>query len=47
MILKEPTVLQVVFDDDVGDSVKDEVNVGRVCGAGKVCVDLLLVPATI
>lgn len=39
--LKEPAVLQVVFDDDISDGVKDELHILGVCGAGEVCVDLL------
>lgn len=39
--LEEPTILQVVFDDDVGDSVENELHVLRVRGAGEVRVNLL------
>lgn len=37
----EPTLLEVVFDDDVGDGVEDELDVLGVGGAGEVGVDLL------
>ena len=40
---KEAAVFEVVFDDDVGDGVEDELDVGGVGGARKVRVDLLLV----
>jgi len=38
---EEPAVLQVVFDDDVGDGVEDKLHVLGVGGAGEVGVDLL------
>ncbi len=40
-VLEEPTVLQVVFDDDVGDGVENELHVLRICGTGEVRVNLL------
>lgn len=43
LVLEEAAVFEVVSDDDIGDGVKDELDVGGVCGAGEVCVDLLLV----
>lgn len=39
--LEEPTILQVVFDDDVSDSVENELHVLGVCGTGEVRVNLL------
>lgn len=41
LVLEEPTVLKVVFDDDVSDCVKDELHVLGIGGAGEVGVDLL------
>lgn len=41
--LEKTAVLQVVFNDDVSDSIKDKLHVLRVSGARKVCVDLLRV----
>lgn len=38
---EEPAVLQVVFDDDVGDGIEDKLHVLGVGGTGEVCVDLL------
>lgn len=38
---EEAAVLEVLFDDDIRDSVKDEFDVLRVCGTGHVAVDLL------
>lgn len=38
---EEPAVLQVVFDDDVSDGIKDKLHVLGVGGTGEVCVDLL------
>lgn len=40
--LVKTTEAQVVSDDDVGDSVEDELNVVRVCSTGDVRVDLLV-----
>ena len=40
---EQPTVLEVVFDDDARDCVKHEADVVGVRGAGEVRVDLLLV----
>lgn len=40
LVLEEPTVLKVVFDDDVSDGVKDELHVLGIGGAGEVGVDL-------
>lgn len=40
-LLEEAAVLQVLFDDDVGDGVKHKLDVFCVCGAGHVGVDLL------
>lgn len=40
LILEKPTVLKVVFDDDVSDCVKDELHVLGISGAGEVGVDL-------
>jgi hypothetical protein len=37
--LKEATVFEVVFDDDIRDGVKDKPDVVGVCGAGKMRVD--------
>lgn len=39
--LEEATVLQIILDDDVGDGIKDELDVVCVCGAGEVGVDFL------
>ena len=39
--LEETAVLEVVFDDDIGDSIEDELHIVGVCGACEVCVDLL------
>ena len=39
--LEETTVLQVVLDDAVGDSVEDKLTVLGVGGLGEVAVDLL------
>lgn len=41
--LKQSTILQIILNDDVGDSVEYELNVVRVGGAGEVCVDLFLI----
>lgn len=41
--LKQSAIFQIVLDDDIGDGVEDELNVGRVGGAREVCVDLLLI----
>lgn len=38
---EEAAVLEVLFDDDIRDGVKDEFDVLRVCGTGHVAVDLL------
>lgn len=38
---EEPAVLQVVFDDDVGDGIEDKLHVLGVGGTGEVRVDLL------
>lgn len=38
---EEPAVLQIVFDDDVSDGIKDKLHVLGVGGTGEVCVDLL------
>lgn len=43
MSLKQSAIFQIVLNDDVGDGVKDELNVVRVGGAGEVRVDLLLI----
>ena len=40
-LLEESTVLQVVLDDDVGDSVEDELHVLGVGGTREMRVDLL------
>lgn len=39
--LKEPTVLQVVFDDDISDSIEDKLYVLGISGTGEVSIDLL------
>lgn len=39
--LKEPTVLQVVFDDDIGDSIKDKLHILGISGTSEMGVDLL------
>lgn len=39
--LEKATVLQVVFDDDIGDGIKHKLHVLGVGGAGEVGVDLL------
>lgn len=41
--LEKPTVLQVVFDDDIGDGIKHKLHVLGVGGAGKVGVDLFCI----
>jgi hypothetical protein len=41
--LKQSTIFEIVLDDDVRDSVEDELNVVCVGGAGEVRVDFLLV----
>lgn len=41
--LEEAAVLEVVFDDDICDGVKDKLDVVCVCGASKMCVDLFCV----
>ncbi len=41
-VLEEPTVLEVVLHDDVSDGLEDELDVGRVGGAGEVGVNLFL-----
>lgn len=41
--LEKTAVLQVVFNDDISDGVKDKLHVLRISGARKVCVDLLRV----
>lgn len=41
--LKQSTIFQIILDDDIGDSVKDELNVVCVGGAGEMCVNLLLI----
>lgn len=38
---EEPAVLEVLFDDDICDCVKDEFDVLCVCGTGHVAVDFL------
>lgn len=38
---EETTVFQVVLDDDIGDSVENELHILGVCGAGEVGVNLL------
>lgn len=43
MSLKQSAIFQIVLDDDIGDGVKDELNVVRVGGAGKMRVDLFLI----
>lgn len=45
--LKEPTILQVILDDNVSNGVKDELDVGCICGTSKMCVNLLLIAAFI
>lgn len=40
-LLKETTILQVLFDDDVSHGVKHKLDVLCVCGTGHVRVDLL------
>lgn len=39
--LEEPTVLQVIFDDDISDSIEDKLHVLGISGTGEVGVDLL------
>lgn len=41
---EEPTVLEVLLDDDVGDGVEDELDVLSISGTGHVRVDLLHIP---
>lgn len=41
MFLEEATVLQVVLDDDVSDSIEHKLHVLGVGGAGEVGVDFL------
>ena len=46
-LLKEPTVFQVVFDDDICDCVEDELDVVGVGGASEMRVHLFLVFAPV
>lgn len=39
----QETYFQIIFDNNVGDGIKDEFNVVGVSGAGQMCVDFLLV----
>lgn len=39
--LEKTTILQVVFDDDIGDGIENELHVLGVGGAREMCVDLL------
>lgn len=38
----QATAPKVVGDDDIGDCVKDELDVVGVCGTGDVCINLLI-----
>lgn len=46
-LLKEAAVFEVVFDNDVGDCVEDELYVVGVSGAGEMRVYLFLVLAPV
>lgn len=42
-LLKETTVFQVVFNNDVSDGIKNKLDIIGVCCTGKMCVDLFCV----
>jgi hypothetical protein len=41
--LKQPTIFQIILYNDIGDGVKDKLNVVCVGGAGEMCVNFLLI----
>ena len=43
----EATVLKVVFNDDVRDGLKDELDIVRVRGAGEMGINFLRIPSFI
>lgn len=43
MSLKQSAIFEIVLYDDIGDGVKDELNVVRVGGACEVRVDFFLI----